>query len=303
MRIICYKMSEVKSDNNIESPLAEVNIETVEHKGDFPTVFDLLAMLVIVVLSQIVVAAVAMLFGMAKPEIFGDVIVDIESFIGSQVTAGQSIAVTYSLSMVVAVFLLSLYIKLRDKKVTLPRATAAGFNPNVILGGLVWLLAAGVVIDPIVSLLPSSSQFVGAGFWAVLTSVFFAPLFEEFIFRGLILESLLRRHRRLISVLISSMLFAIVHFDPAVMVTAFVSGVILGTIYLHTSSIFSVIILHAINNAVAYSIMSLNLTSYGYRDMMPDNVVYFTVYGLSLIICMLGVWLTWRKKKTKIKND
>lgn len=291
-------MAELNTDNNIDSPLAEVDIEPIEHKGNFPTIFDLVAMLVIVVLSQIVVAVVSMFFGMAKPELFSDVIVDIESFIGSQVAAGQSTAVTYTLSMVVAVFLLCIYIRWRDKRVTPPRASAGGFNPNVILGGLVWLLAAGVVIEPVVALLPTPSQYVGAGFWAVMTSVLFAPVFEELIFRGIILESLLRRHRRLVSVLISSMLFAIVHFQPSVMVTAFVSGVILGTIYLHTSSIFSVIILHAINNAVAYSLISLNLSSFTYRNLMPDNVTYFTVYALSLIICMLGVWLTWRKRKT-----
>lgn len=290
-------MSELNTDNNIDNPLSEVNIEPIEHRGDFPTILDLVAMLVIVVLSQIVVSVISMLLGMAKPELFSDAVVDIESFIGTQVAAGQSTAVTYSLSMAVAVFLLCLYIRRRDQGVTIPRASSGGFNPNVILGGLVWLLAAGVVVEPVVALLPTPSQYVGAGFWAVITSVLFAPLFEEFIFRGLILESLLRRHRRLISVLISSMLFAIVHFQPSVMITAFVSGVILGTIYLHTSSIFSVIILHAINNAVAYSLISLNLSSYTYRDLMPNNTVYFTVYAMSIIICMLGVWLTWRKRK------
>ena len=290
-------MSELNTDNNIDNPLSEVNIEPIEHRGDFPTILDLVAMLVIVVLSQIVVSVISMLLGMAKPELFSDAVVDIESFIGTQVAAGQSTAVTYSLSMVVAVFLLCLYIRRRDQGVTIPRASSGGFNPNVILGGLVWLLAAGVVVEPVVALLPTPSQYVGAGFWAVITSVLFAPLFEEFIFRGLILESLIRRHRRLISVLISSMLFAIVHFQPSVMITAFVSGVILGTIYLHTSSIFSVIILHAINNAVAYSLISLNLSSYTYRDLMPNNTVYFTVYAMSIIICMLGVWLTWRKRK------
>ncbi|MBR5885446.1 MAG: CPBP family intramembrane metalloprotease [Alistipes sp.] len=287
----------IEQSADISSKMPE--LKSIASRGDFPRAFDLLAMLLIIVLSQGVVSILGAALGLPMPEVLGGDVIDIENFIGAQVVRGESFAIVYPASMILAFSLLFVYIRLRDGKGRVARVSSAGFNPNMILGGLIWLISVQVVIEPISLYLPVSESVAGQGFWAIVTALFFAPIFEELIFRGLILESLLRRHRRLFSVIVSSLLFAIVHFQPSVVFSAFVSGLILGTIYLHTNSIFSTIILHSINNAIAFSLITLNVDDYSYRQLLGGGKLYYIVYAICFVISVIATVETWRRRKKK----
>lgn len=285
------------TDNMEDRPLEELGLGRKIRRGDFPTVFDLLAMLLIIVVSQIAVSMAGVALGLPMPNVLGGEIGDIENFIGTQVVRGESFAIIYPVSMIVAFLLLYSYIRFRDGKGRVARVSTSGFNPNVILGGLIWLISVQVVVEPISLYLPVAESAAGQGFWAIVTAVLFAPVLEEFIFRGLVMESLLRRHRRSLSVVVSAMLFAIVHFQPSVMFSAFVSGLVLGTIYLHTNSIFSTIILHSINNAIAFSLITLNVEDYSYRQVLGGGELYYIVYALCFVISVVATVETWRRRK------
>lgn len=285
------------TDNMEDRPLEELGLGRKIRRGDFPTVFDLLAMLLIIVVSQIAVSVAGVALGLPMPNVLGGEIGDIENFIGTQVVRGESFAIIYPVSMIVAFLLLYSYIRFRDGKGRVARVSTSGFNPNVILGGLIWLISVQVVVEPISLYLPVAESAAGQGFWAIVTAVLFAPVLEEFIFRGLVMESLLRRHRRSLSVVVSAMLFAIVHFQPSVMFSAFVSGLVLGTIYLHTNSIFSTIILHSINNAIAFSLITLNVEDYSYRQVLGGGELYYIVYALCFVISIVATVETWRRRK------
>lgn len=285
------------TDNMEDRPLEELGLGRKIRRGDFPTVFDLLAMLLIIVVSQIAVSMAGVALGLPMPNVLGGEIGDIENFIGTQVVRGESFAIIYPVSMIVAFLLLYSYIRFRDGKGRVARVSTSGFNPNVILGGLIWLISVQVVVEPISLYLPVAESAAGQGFWAIVTAVLFAPVLEEFIFRGLVMESLLRRHRRSLSVVVSAMFFAIVHFQPSVMFSAFVSGLVLGTIYLHTNSIFSTIILHSINNAIAFSLITLNVEDYSYRQVLGGGELYYIVYALCFVISVVATVETWRRRK------
>ncbi len=285
------------TDNMEDRPLEELGLGRKIRRGDFPTVFDLLAMLLIIVVSQIAVSMAGVALGLPMPNVLGGEIGDIENFIGTQVVRGESFAIIYPVSMIVAFLLLYSYIRFRDGKGRVARVSTSGFNPNVILGGLIWLISVQVVVEPISLYLPVAESAAGQGFWAIVTAVLFAPVLEEFIFRGLVMESLLRRHRRSLSVVVSAMFFAIVHFQPSVMFSAFVSGLVLGTIYLHTNSIFSTIILHSINNAIAFSLITLNVEDYSYRQVLGGGELYYIVYALCFVISIVATVETWRRRK------
>lgn len=296
-------MAEANIDKNSQSeevaPLEIHGFERVAHKGDFPTMFDLVAMLLIIVVSQIAVSIVGVVLGLPMPNMLSGDIVDIEQFIGVQVERGESYAIIYPLSMILAFTLVYFYIVLRDGRGRVARISPRGLNPNVILGGLIWLVAVQIVAEPVSSLFAPVEQNTGQGFWAIVTTVIFAPVFEELIFRGLLLESLLRRHRRLFSVIVSSAIFALVHFQPEVILTAFVSGFVFGTIYLHTNSIFSTIILHSINNSIAYSLITLDLDNFTYFQIFGGGKTYFIVYAIALCLCIFAFVETWRRRKSK----
>lgn len=285
------------TDNMEDRPLEELGLGRKIRRGDFPTVFDLLAMLLIIVVSQIAASMAGVALGLPMPNVLGGEIGDIENFIGTQVVRGESFAIIYPVSMIVAFLLLYSYIRFRDGKGRVARVSTSGFNPNVILGGLIWLISVQVVVEPISLYLPVAESAAGQGFWAIVTAVLFAPVLEEFIFRGLVMESLLRRHRRSLSVVVSAMFFAIVHFQPSVMFSAFVSGLVLGTIYLHTNSIFSTIILHSINNAIAFSLITLNVEDYSYRQVLGGGELYYIVYALCFVISIVATVETWRRRK------
>jgi hypothetical protein len=80
------------------------------------------------------------------------------------------------------------------------------------------------------------------------------------------------------------------------MVNAFVVGIILGYIYLKTGSLLSVIILHAINNAIAYVSMcyfgdSANVTV---ESMFASKTAYWIVYSAAAALFVFALIHLWR---------
>ncbi|MBP5380879.1 MAG: CPBP family intramembrane metalloprotease [Bacteroidaceae bacterium] len=86
----------------------------------------------------------------------------------------------------------------------------------------------------------------------VLALVFVAPIVEELVFREGVL-GYLRRHEigTWTAIISSSLAFALLHFNPAQIPFAFVMGIMLGYIYVKTSSIIITSIIHIINNLLA----------------------------------------------------
>ena len=77
------------------------------------------------------------------------------------------------------------------------------------------------------------------------------PISEELLFRGYILDALNRLHGKWPAIIISSIIFGMVHFDPFTMGTATIGGVIYGWIRVRTGSLVPVIVAHAMWNTMA----------------------------------------------------
>ena len=94
--------------------------------------------------------------------------------------------------------------------------------------------------------------------WGYLAICIFAPLVEEVVFRGAILRVLLEgSSRHWVPIAISAVLFALVHGNPAQMPHAFCIGLLLGWMYYRTGSIIPGIMLHWVNNTLAYVIYNV----------------------------------------------
>lgn len=86
----------------------------------------------------------------------------------------------------------------------------------------------------------------------------FVPFVEETVFRGAILKSLLGVFRNpWVAILISAVIFAVVHLNPAQMPHALLIGLLLGWMYYRTGSILPGVALHWVNNTVVYSLCKL----------------------------------------------
>ena len=75
-----------------------------------------------------------------------------------------------------------------------------------------------------------------------------APILEEFIFRGVFLRALLSKYSNKKSILISSIIFALVHVKPLQMPGALFLGIYFGYIFTKTKSFSTTAILHIVAN-------------------------------------------------------
>lgn len=171
-------------------------------------------------------------------------------------------------------------------------------NLPMLLWGVVLVVVSGIVLEPLLVLFPTEAydsvqQTIGLGGWAILSTIVAAPILEEILFRGLIFESCAERFGRGVGLLLSALLFGVIHVVPVQVINAFVVGLILGYVYLRTRSLVSVVIIHAINNGIAYATMAIfgDVDNVTLRDVIAADWLYWTVYGLS---ALLFVWAMWR---------
>lgn len=269
--------------------------ETPRRKA-YPAVGDILVIMVLFFVTQTLTAVLMSLCGLHLPDISDLQVEDIESYMRAQILRGEGMAVLYPVSMTVSLLAIYLYIRFRGGRRSFAGFSAAGFNPNIILSGTVWVIAAQIVLEPLMAMLPSiENAGVGRGFWACVTAVVLAPVFEEILCRGLVLETVRRRWGDAVAVLISALFFGLVHVEPSTALAGFVVGGIFGTIYIRTHSLFSTIILHSINNAFAFALICFGLDDVPLGDILGGGSVYHAVYGISVLIFLLFSVEAWRK--------
>jgi len=114
------------------------------------------------------------------------------------------------------------------------------------LGGVLWL------VDSLVPIAPRAVPFFAARPLAldpvfVLCLVVLAPIFEEIIFRALLLPALVRELGTVPGILLDALIFMAAHlvFHPG----AFILGLLAAILYRNTASVIPVIALHAACNA------------------------------------------------------
>jgi len=168
----------------------------------------------------------------------------------------------------------------------------------MIVSGIVLVTAASIVLEPLLNLFPEHyleklNGLIGSGGWAIILTVVAAPLLEEIFFRGIVLESLARRWNATAAVVASAALFGAAHLPilPQ-MVNAFVISIIMGYIYLAARSLIPVIVIHAVNNGLAYMALELTGTqNTDTRELIGNDTVYWAVYAASAAVLVLSLIL------------
>lgn len=112
------------------------------------------------------------------------------------------------------------------------------------------------------------------------------PLAEEAIFRGAILRRLLeKKWNPWIAIVISAIIFAIVHGNFEQGLTAIIMGCFMGWIYYRTRSIMPCFLVHAVNNTTA-TVIALTMSE-SMADMSSDKMGLPLTLGLPLIVVSL----------------
>ena len=85
----------------------------------------------------------------------------------------------------------------------------------------------------------------------VIGSAVVAPIYEELLFRGIIFPKLIQKTNFTVALLLSSLIFAVLHFHLSALLPLFVLSIILSITYLYTSTIWASISLHALFNLIS----------------------------------------------------
>ncbi|MBK7627307.1 MAG: CPBP family intramembrane metalloprotease [Bacteroidales bacterium] len=161
--------------------------------------------------------------------------------------------------------------------------------PFIIIGSVVLLFG---IADPIGNIIPMPESFKKSimdfgsqtGIFAFLLLVIAAPILEELLFRGIILDGLLKRYSPLTAILISSLLFGLAHLNPWSFINGLIIGTFSGWIYFKTRSVLPSIIIHA----------SANLSGFLFKYFVDVNALVndslVKIYGglTNLILSIIG---------------
>lgn len=162
-----------------------------------------------------------------------------------------------------------------------------------LVGPAVLLLAPAVFVfasfaDDLVSIpFPMSAadqarfqEILGTQLTSVLAVVIAGPIFEELLFRGIILRGLLARMAPGRAVVVSSLVFGIAHLDIHQVVTATLIGLPLGWLYVKFRSAVPGMFLHAAVNALAV----IGAATMGQDIGAADLPVWFLLVALAGLI-------------------
>ena len=123
-----------------------------------------------------------------------------------------------------------------------------------------------------------------------------APIFEEIIFRGIILKGMLNFNiNPTTAILINGFIFGCAHMNPWQFIGAGLLGIIFGIVYYRTKSLFLPMLLHFLNNTLSYSLMLMQGDMEGEVFAQRD---YLLIGGMTLI-GILSVYLLIKKTEQK----
>ncbi|MBE0655100.1 MAG: CPBP family intramembrane metalloprotease [Bacteroidales bacterium] len=153
-----------------------------------------------------------------------------------------------------------------------------------------------VVIDPVGILMPMPDSFkellgnaIQLNVFGFLVVAIAAPILEEILFRGIILEGFLKNYTPWKAILWSALLFGVSHLNPWQAIPGIGAGILIGWIYWKTRSILPGILIHFTNNLTGFLMMVYASTEddslYQYFD---NKTLYFALFAASLGIIYLG---------------
>ena len=136
-----------------------------------------------------------------------------------------------------------------------------------------------------------SEENVASRVWLL---VIITPITEELLFRGIILRGLLSRHRPATAVVITAILFAVLHLNPWQFLSALFLGIVLGWFYVRSGSVAICILGHAIYNStvVIFPVLPWNIP--GMTPSSDLTIVEFQPWWLDLaglVMLVMGLWI------------
>lgn len=172
-------------------------------------------------------------------------------------------------------------------------------NSN-LLWGILGGLALIFLMEPIEQLVPATSflqvyfsKLTGNKFSSFLYVVLLSPILNELIFRAIILRGFLKNYKPGIAILGTAVLFSAFHLSLLQAVISFILSLFIGFVYWQTRSLLLCIILHILNNAVAYVIIIFAGQIESLYSLIPNTKLYLLFYlsaAAALSVTLLQIY-------------
>lgn len=156
-------------------------------------------------------------------------------------------------------------------------------------------ISLAFICEPLMKVLPQTPEWFeqimnsilkNSPLWVTLISVsIFAPLFEEWLCRGIVLRGLLTKMNPAWAIIISAAFFAVLHMNPWQALPAFILGLLFGYVYYKTGSLKLTMLMHFTNNTMSaiFSKIPQFEEAETFMDVMSPWA-YAAVFALSVII-------------------
>ena len=178
---------------------------------------------------------------------------------------------------------------LDDLRLTRPPQWSPVFCLIIFLGLANFGNVLGALISRLLGLHSQATQLPAGGIELVLsfcTLCLLPALGEELLFRGA-LQGLMRPCGSGVAIIGPALLFALLHLDLSQAITAFLGGIFLGWLAERTGSVLPGMLLHLINNIIAFAVIYLQLYE-------PGTIATVIELAILLVFPIGAVWLVWR---------
>ena len=169
---------------------------------------------------------------------------------------------------------------------------------TMFFAATVMSIATAFVIEPASMLLPEMPEdkakameaLLNGPAWVTIISVcIFAPFFEEWLCRGIVLRGMLKHVKPAWAIIISALFFALIHINLWQAVPAFLMGLVFGYVYYKTGSLKLTMLMHMVNNAMAFTVSQIPaLKEAEYFTNVLSPWAYAGVYSAACIALICG---------------
>lgn len=188
------------------------------------------------------------------------------------------------------------------------------FNIGIVIGGII--MSIGYLL--LILLNEIHFQKIIFDIKEILLSIILyviVAVMEEVLLRGYILRNLMISFNKYVALIISSIIFAVMHgFNPNIdlfsMTNIFLAGILLGISYIHTKNLWFPIALHLSWN-LFQTIFGFNVSGQDFYSLIEFSINENTILNggafgfegsilsvISMIITIIGIWIYYNREKT-----
>ncbi len=228
--------------------------------------------------QTILVLAFTLVITFANPYMNSDEVLNFVNSLSMELTLATNLITLAIFILIFKIasksFLSKIQASLPHKKSILPTAVvgvSAQFTTLFVLGIIINMLPKSWVesFEQNSEIINDANQVV-----VFIVAVILAPIFEEIMCRGLILNSLRKAMPKWCAIVLSSLIFGVIHGNAIQIIYATALGILLGWIYTKTDSIYIPMLCH----------FAFNLTSTLLQYVNTENEVIAVILSLVMLI-------------------